>query len=372
MAASGCCDVIVDFHNHFLPRTFPALPEGIVEPAWPAMTPQADGGAAMTLGGRPFRSFDALYWDVGKRIAAMDRDGTDVQVISPLPEILSYWIDPAAGAVLCRATNAACAAMVAEAPTRLRGLAILPLQDVDAALREIEVVGRTAGLVGLFVGSNVNGVSIAAECFDPVFAAAERLGLIVLVHGVRPGGLERVEGPPLMAAVTGIPHETGQAVVSFMMRDVLARFPALKLVFSHGGGTFGAFLDRMELIWNEYPSMRETLTISPAAYARRFWYDTVVFGADYLAFLAARFGADRLLAGTDGPTEIGQKDVAGFIASAGIGEADRAGICGRHGTALLDSASESRRLAAGELSARLGLVPAGDSRNTTWPRQQSS
>lgn len=338
--------MIIDFHNHFLPRDFPALPAGIAEPAWPRMVHGDDGRATMMLGERQFRAFDDLYWDVAKRLAAMDADGVDLQVISPLPEIVSYWIDPAAGAVLCRATNQACAGIVAGAPDRLKGLAILPLQDVDAALEEIEIVGRTPGMIGLFVGSNVNGASIAAEAFDPVWAAAERLGLIVFVHGIRPTGLERIEGPPLMGAVIGIPQENTLAIASFMMRDVLGRFPKLQIVFSHGGGGIGSVIDRMSLIWENFPAMRQSLSTPPADYARRFWYDTAIFGTAYLRYLVDQFGADRVLAGTDGPTEIGQKDVLGFVASAGIGEVERKRICGGNAQALFAAASEARLVAA--------------------------
>lgn len=338
--------MIVDFHNHFLPERFPALPAGLVEPAWPSMRPEPAGGATLLVGERPFRAFDDIYWNVDRRIAAMDSDGVDLQLISPLPEILSYWLDPSAGALLCAEVNRQCAAMVRQAPDRLKGLAVLPLQDVDAALREIEEVGRTDGLVGLFVGSNVNGVSIASERFDPVFAAAERLGLVVFVHGIRPGSLERLEGPPLMGAVIGIPQENMLAVASFMARDVLGRFPGLKLVFSHGGGGLGSVLDRMDLVWSKFPALREGIPTAPTEYARRFWYDTAVFGAPYLRYLVERFGADRLLAGTDGPTEIGQKDLLGFVASAGVEGEARAAICGKNAQALIASAGSGAALAA--------------------------
>ena len=337
--------MIVDVHNHFLPRAFPALPGGIEEPAWPAMVPNADGGATMMLGVRTFRAFDDLYWDVARRVAGMDAEGVALQLISPLPELVSYWIDPKAGAILCRGLNEACAEMVAEAPGRLKGLGVLPLQDVDAALVEIERVAQ-AGLAGIFVGSNVNDVSIAAEAFDPVIEAAERLGLIVFVHGVRPAGLERLEGPPLTGAVVGIPHENGLAITSFMMRDVLGRFPRLQLVFSHGGGTIGAMLDRMSLVWDNFPALRETLTQRPSDYARRFWYDTAVFGTAYVRYLVEQFGADRLLAGTDGPTEIGQKGLEAFVAAAGIGEAETNQICGGNALRLFALAGEARALAA--------------------------
>lgn len=337
--------MIVDFHNHFLPRSFPVLPAGVVEPAWPRMEVVGDKGQMFT-GDKPFRAFDSLYWDVEKRIAGMDAEGTDVQLISPLPEILSYWLDARAAVALTDGVNRACADMVAQAPDRLKGLAVLALQDPVTALRQVRALDCVQGIVGLFVGSNVNGVSIANERFDPIWAECARQGLIVFVHGIRPAGAERLEGPPLMSAVVGIPQENTLAIASFMMRDILGRYPGLELVFSHGGGGIGAVIDRMSLIWNNFPGMREQLAIPPIEYARRFWYDTAVFGAEYLNYLVTQFGADRILAGTDGPTEIGQKNVPAFVASAGIGGEDGARICGGNAAHLFATRGRERREAA--------------------------
>ncbi|RJG20976.1 amidohydrolase family protein [Massilia cavernae] len=337
--------MIIDFHTHFLPRSYPALPAGIDEPAWPRMVAADDGSATMFVGARQFRTFDDLYWDPARRIAAMDLAGTEVQVLSPLPEILSYWLDPRAALVLTDAVNAHAAEMVAYAPERLKGLGVVALQDVGTAIGQLDTIANVHRLAGIFVGSNVNGKSIASPEFHPFFAEVERLGLLVFVHGIRPAGLERMVGPPLMGAVLGIPNENTMAIASFMMSDILGRFPALKLVFSHGGGGIGAVLDRMNLIWEKFPAMRESLQISPLAYARRFYYDTAVFGADYLAYLVTRLGADCLLAGTDGPTEIGQTDLAGFVAQAGIEGAARAGILGANAARLLAGAGSLRAAA---------------------------
>lgn len=332
----------IDFHNHFLPSSFPALPEGVVEPAWPRMVVDGDSGQMFT-GEKPFRAFSSLYWDVEQRIAGMDTEGTDLQLISPLPEILSYWLDAKAAVVLTDAVNQSCADMVAQAPDRLKGLAVIALQDPEAALRQVRALD---GFAGLFVGSNVNGVSIANERFDPVWAECAARGLIVFVHGIRPAGTERLEGPPLMGAVVGIPQENTLAIASFMMRDILGRFPGLELVFSHGGGGIGAVIDRMSLIWNNFPGMREQLAIPPIEYARRFWYDTAVFGPEYLSYLVSQFGAVRILAGTDGPTEIGQRNVPAFVASAGIGGDDAARICGGNAAHLFATSGRERREAA--------------------------
>lgn len=311
---------VIDFHNHFIPASFPDKPEGLDEPAWPRLVRESNGNAMMFVGETQFRPFTDIYWSVEKRIAAMDAAGTDVQVICALPELFSYWLKPQSGAILTDAMNEAAAAMVSEGNGRIKALGIVALQDPEHALAQMERI-KALGLSGIFVGSHVNGVSIASETFHPILAAAERLGLLVFVHGIKPGLLERIEGPALMAAVVGVPYEGTMALAGFMATDIFGKFPDLKLVFAHGGGMIGSIIDRMELVWRRFPvAMQQALKEPPTDYARRFWYDTVVFSPENLRYLAERFGADRIIAGTDGPTEIGQTDLPAFVAASGLGD----------------------------------------------------
>jgi aminocarboxymuconate-semialdehyde decarboxylase len=326
--------MLIDFHSHFIPGAFPALPAGIEEPAWPRLELDGEGHGTMFVGARKFRAFDDIYWDVGRRLAVMDAAGLDMQAISPLPETLSYWLDARAAVVLTDAMNEACARMVAQAPQRLKGFGAVALQDPAAAMRQVADVAQMPGMVGIFVGSHVNGKSIASPEFHPVFEAAEKAGLLVFVHGIKPGILGKVEGPPLLEAILGIPQENTLALASFISTDILGKFPGLKLVFSHGGGTIGSVIDRMTLVWEKFPDMRTTIKIPPLEYARRFWYDTVVFSPEYLGYLVGRLGADRIVAGTDGPTEIGQTNLGGFIAATGINAADRKRIGGGNALGL--------------------------------------
>jgi aminocarboxymuconate-semialdehyde decarboxylase len=144
----------------------------------------------------------------------------------------------------------------------------------------------------------------------------------VFVHGIKPGGGNFLLGPGMMPSVIGVPHEGAAVISSFIMTDILGRFPRLKLVFAHGGGSMGAVIDRMTAVWKEFAAMRTTLTSSPADYLRRFHYDTVVFGADYLAYLIKKVGASQLIAGTDGPVDFGQPTIPNLLRDAGVAAAD--------------------------------------------------
>lgn len=288
----------------------------------------------MLVGGKPFRVFESFYWDVEERIEQMDKNGVTLEVVSPLPELLSYWLDPEATVVLTDFMNGFVSDMVKAAPERFQGLGCVALQDPDKAIKQLDSI-KAMGLKGVHLASHVNGTSLADPRYHPFFAKLEELGLVALIHGYKPGGLDRLLGSPLLAPIAGVPHETTSVICSFIMNDILGKFPRLKLIFSHGGGGIGAIIDRFDMVWRQFPVMQTNSDISPKDYARRFFYDTVTFSTDYLGYMTKKFGAECFVAGTDGPTEIGQKDLPGFLAQAGLSEADSALVMAQNAKRLL-------------------------------------
>jgi aminocarboxymuconate-semialdehyde decarboxylase len=314
---------LIDAHAHFVPQHFPALPAGVPADQWPSMVPRPDGSAAMMLGVKEFRVFESAYWDIAERIATLDAEGIGLQVMSPLPELLSYWLDLTATAALAHHTNAAIAAAAAAAPQRLAGIGMLPMQEPGAAAAMVPGIAAL-GLRGVLIASNINGISAADARFYPVYAALEAHGLALFVHGYRPAGAERFIGSPLLTPIIGAPQDAMAAVASFMMVDIFARFPALKIGIAHGGGAFGAVLDRMNHVWHEFPEMRQTLKIPPRDYVKKFVFDTVTFSDSYLRYLIEVAGPACLMAGSDGPTPIGQRGLGNFVTTACRGDAQAA------------------------------------------------
>ena len=274
---------VVDCHAHVVPREFPRAPRAADEALWPSMKALGDGRSQMLIGDKPFRSFASFYWDAGARIRRLDEAGTDIEVVSPLPELLSYWLPPASGAVVADFMNETIAAMVAAHPSRFAGFGIVSLQDLDVALRQLSEFGRL-GLRGILVGSHVDGLSVADPAFDPFYHVAEALGLPIMIHGIKP--VTTRLGPPPMPAVFGIPAETAGVIGNFIRRDILGTFPHLQLIFAHGGGTIGALIDRFEVVWSARADMRESQPLPPSRYLARFHFDTAVFNPQYVAYLA--------------------------------------------------------------------------------------
>lgn len=306
---------IIDCHAHFVPRDFGACPPGVPDRGWPELVPVGDGNARLVIDGRDYRILDRGYFDLEARLAFLDREGIAAQVVSPLPEMLGYWLAPETTAALAEVVNKGIAEAVCAAPDRIAGLGMLPLQDVERSLAMISQIADL-GLRGVEVGTNVDGVSIADPRFVPVFAELACRDLCVMVHGLRPGAPERQLGPAIMANVVGIPQENATAVSSFIATDILARAPGLRLLFAHGGGTFGAVLDRMDAVWHGFPALGETSAVSPREYVRSFWFDSVTYSARYLRYLIDSVGPASVVCGTDGPGYGCQPDLAGLVCEA--------------------------------------------------------
>jgi aminocarboxymuconate-semialdehyde decarboxylase len=279
---------VIDFHSHIVPGRYPDRPPTCAEPNWPVMEKVDDQHSRMMIAGKQFRVFESFYWNADERIARLDEEGIALQVISPLPELLSYWLAADAAEAITDFMNEFVAGMVKAAPQRFAGIGSVVLQDPKRAVRQLEAMRKTLGLK-----------------------------------------------PPLMPAVIGVPQEAAVAISSFIMTDVLARFPRLKLVFSHGGGTLGAVIDRFNAVWKAFEPMRRAVAIAPEEYVRRFYYDTVVFGPDYLRYLVNKVGASQLIGGTDGPADFGQPSIPELLEGAGLPQPDRERIAHANAELLL-------------------------------------
>lgn len=181
---------LIAVHCHVVPPGFPLAPSTGGNPRWPCLRMTAPDAGVIEITGKAFRELDERSWTVTRQLADMDRATISMQVLSPMPELLSYWFDAAAGLTMARHANHALATMVAQAPTRLRALGMVPLQDVALATTELARLAAD-GFSGVEIGSNVNGLVLGEARFDEFFAEAAWLGLAVFVHALHPIGAER-------------------------------------------------------------------------------------------------------------------------------------------------------------------------------------
>ncbi|ALK95427.1 aminocarboxymuconate-semialdehyde decarboxylase [Massilia sp. WF1] len=295
------CGCGIDVHAHVIPHDLPrhignALPAG-----WPSMAPAHACHRHVMIAGKVYRTVSERAWSPSRRIEDMATMDLAVQAISPMPELLSYWMEAEAASQLLRYMNEQIAEMAALSGGRLVGMGAVPLQDLDLALGELDYVVDRLGFRSIEVGSNINGKAPGSPEFIPFFEACAEKGVAVFVHALKPAGTERLVGPEKLLPALAYPTDVGLAAASVLSSNLVGRLPALKMAFSHGGGTLASLLPRLEQARKVFPALLDAMPASPSEQARRLFYDTLVFDAPTLRHLIDRFGDTQLMIGTDYP-----------------------------------------------------------------------
>ncbi|WP_129668187.1 amidohydrolase family protein [Phytoactinopolyspora endophytica] len=294
--------MIVDAHAHFLPSDYPDDAPG----CFPRMEPIEGSGDRLLVFGKTRFPAKEVFFAAERRIEAQDASEVEVEIVSPMPPLLRYDLPAADGLALARHVNDFAAELTAYDPRRLIGLGMVPLQDPDAAAGELSAIAER-GLAGVEIASNILGSSIGDEKFLPFFSEAERLGLSIFVHAM-PSPTDRLPASAMGTYVVGI--EGMYAAASLILGGTAAACPDLRVSFSHAAGGFAMSLPRAGYFWggswNEEPRDPERAVMpddgpSPFEYARRFYYDSMVFDRRAIRYLIDLLGADRLLVGSDFP-----------------------------------------------------------------------
>jgi aminocarboxymuconate-semialdehyde decarboxylase len=242
----------------------------------------------------------------------MADDGTDMQVLSPMPELLSHWLPAGDAEYLADVMNEQIAEMVVRAPRNFAGIGMVCAQDVPRSVRQLQKI-KALGFAGFEIGTHINGVPLGSDTLLPLYEAAEAMDLAIFVHPLHPAGIERIGSGPEFAAIAIFPLETALASVSLLAAGILERFPRLRILLSHGGGALSWILPRLDVGWSL--GLKGQMKQSPSRIARQFWYDTILYNSASLSFLANSIGNDRIVVGSDYPFTIMQRQPGAFANS---------------------------------------------------------
>ena len=316
---TGTTQGLIDVHGHI-------VLEGSLGAAGPICGPELgayeDGTTWFRVGdwrldGVPYR--ESLFMQVGMRLDAMDAAGIRVQALSPNPLTYLHHIPAADAARYCRAHNDDLASVVAGHPDRFVGLGSLPMQDIDAAIAELDRCINELGLLGSYTGTDF-GMHLDDVRLDPFFEACVDLDAPWFLHPA-PTGLDGPMRDDRMSRfslelVAEFSLEEMLAVAMLTFGGVTRRHPDLDICISHGGGSFPMHRAKIRKLAERRPSSPDWIK-EPGAFdaaVDRLWFDCHVSGEAEFTFAVEQLGTNRLVFGTNfGGWDTGSVDHLGDL-----------------------------------------------------------
>ncbi len=293
----------IDVHAHLAPQIlWNAFENG---ESWHGMRHEVHGDHEFIVGNgkRILINSPKIRYTPEQRLADMDAEGTDVQVVSIHTPLFPYHWEPGEAIRASQEVNDEIAGMTQKWPDRFAGLATLPVQDVDASIAELERAVNVLGLRGAELDTVANGHNWDEAHFLPLFKAAESLVAMLFFHPQPQDNIVAVErtlryGLPNSV---GVVLEDALVVATLIFGGILDHCPNLKVCIAHGGGGACFAMGRMDHGWDVRSEARVNILKPPSAYQQQIYYDFLTSSEAGLRFLIDAVGADRVVIGSDWP-----------------------------------------------------------------------
>lgn len=295
----------IDAHTHVLP---PDYLQTLVNRGRYETDRGAEGQLIIKERGSRFLTVTPQLTDLAQRAAEMDAAGIDLQIISlGAPNV--YFLEGDEAAALARDANDYLAAIVREYPERFRALANVPLTaDIDAAIREYDRCMDELGMVGVLVGSNINGLPIDHPGFDPFYEEVNRRGGTLFIHPMVPAGFE-VMNQYALAPLVGFMSDVTLAVSRLIFSNFFGRFLGVNVLVAGLGGAIPYLAGRLDAGYRAYPEC-QGISRAPSEFIEHLYLDTVSFHEAAVRCAVDTVGADHLVFGSDYPHVIGDVPTA--------------------------------------------------------------
>ena len=282
---------------------------------------------------RPF--FPKLIEPVSDRIAAIEKQGVTRQVLSGWADIFGYGLPLREATEWHRFLNLHMAKLCAANPDRFSLLASVPLPHAQEAAAELDYAVRELGAVGAVLAANVEGTNLGEFDLDAFWQKAVELNVGVFIHPVQAQPASRSAKFGL-AQVAQYTVDTTFCVGSLIGTGVLDRFQDLRLLLSHGGGTFPYLTGRFDCMHRrmDRTAQEDVARQPPSAYLKRFYYDSILHDPTILHWLAGRVGTAQIVVGSDYSFPPADLDPLGTVRAAGFSADEILAICERNPRAL--------------------------------------
>lgn len=312
----------IDIHTHILPENIPNWKEKFGYGGFIHLEHHRPCCAKMMKDDKFFREVEDNCWSAETRMKECDLHQVNVQVLSTVPVMFSYWAKPNDTLEVSVFLNDHIAEIVHRYPKRFAGLGTIPLQAPELAIRELERC-KKIGLKGIQIGSHVNDWNLNDENLFSVFEACEKLNMCVFVHPWEMMGENKMQKYWLPWLV-GMPAETSLAICSMIFGGVFERLPKLRVAFAHGGGSFPSTVGRIQHGFEVRPDLcAMDNKIAPKNYLGKFWIDSLVHDPQMLDYVVKLFGSDKIAMGTDYPFPLGELEPGQLIRSSDYSDAEK-------------------------------------------------
>jgi aminocarboxymuconate-semialdehyde decarboxylase len=316
--------VPIDVHAHYVPPQLLAAIEKAGADIGVRLT--ATAGAQPSLrfdygfSVRPF--FPRLVEPAAARQQWLDEQGLDHQIVGTWPDIFGYGLSRDACAAWHRMLNDTLAEWCADHTNCFSWISSVPLIDAEAASRELER-SVDLGAIGVIISSNIENANLGEFNLDGFWRKAEAVGVPILIHPVMSVATPRV-GKFALAQIAQYTFDTTLGVGSLLMSGVMDRFPKLKLLWSHGGGTYPYLAGRFDVMHQRMDKAGQGNVAArpPSSYASQMAYDSIVHAPKTLRFLIDVVGRDNVLLGTDYSFPPVDMAPMALLAAAGLSKSD--------------------------------------------------
>ncbi|MGZ8154170.1 MAG: amidohydrolase family protein [Burkholderiales bacterium] len=302
---------VIDTHAHWYPQDFVALLEREAGGNGAKVKRNAKGHAVFELPGISQKSvMKPPMIEPRLMIDSMNERRIDAYVLS-LTNPMVYWAPPEFSLKLSRTWNDASASTHREHPDRFIGTMMLPMQEPELALGEIERAAKLSGIRALYMATNVNGMNLDDKSLWPVYERCNALKLPIFLHPLYPCAQERL-GSHFLRNLLGNPYEVGIAAASLVFGGVMDAFPDLTVMLPQAGGTFPWLVGRMDHGWEVREECR-LISHPPSAYLQRFYYDTITHQPQIMRSLIDLVGAERVVLGSDYDQDMSYERPVDFV-----------------------------------------------------------
>jgi aminocarboxymuconate-semialdehyde decarboxylase len=314
---------IIDVHAHILNEDTMQMIAKEAPSLKVKLTPIDNDFAVFEIGGTAYKPFPRGAWDLERRFQHMKEAEVDVQVLSNTPQTFLYGTDGSQNAAVAAIQNDQIAKHVKDHPGRFYGLATLPMQAPEKAAAELKRAMTKPGMKGAQIGSNINRKNLDEPEFEPVWAAANELKALIMVHPTQVAAMDRL-GKYYLNNLIGNPLDSTIAIASLVFGGVIERYPNIRWYFVHGGGMAPWQAGRFAHGWQVRPEPKVNLKDhGPEKAMATLYYDTILHAQPQLQALVSIIGAPRIALGSDYPYDMGTLECARQVKALAISDADK-------------------------------------------------